>query len=223
MFTHYTGISLEQAEDDEKLKAMAAERVCCPIYPTRAYKRLIVQAIVGRRQIFLRGYSMDRLLHRNRSQTFSRPSGRVQAIEKTSSCRMHTSSRQEQHKDHVMGYRRQRWAIYRASACRMSIRSYAGGCKDNYIDVGRESSRRPYCFPISIASSRGMVCKIELTRSSVGIVMMISPRVWFCQITSNTSRGTSYAVSIPRFSLPFVFIPGKVLIKHDPSKCHMLT
>jgi hypothetical protein len=70
MFTHYMGISPEQAEDNEELKVIAAERVCYTIYPTRAYKRLIVQATVGRRQIFLRGYSMDRLFHKNHSQTF---------------------------------------------------------------------------------------------------------------------------------------------------------
>jgi hypothetical protein len=52
MFTHYIEISPEQAEDNEELKAIAAERVCCPIYPTWAYKRLIVQATVGRRHIF---------------------------------------------------------------------------------------------------------------------------------------------------------------------------
>lgn len=112
-----------------------------------------------------------------------------------------------------MGCCKQRQALYRASTRRVSIRSYGGGRKDNHTDVGRGSLRRLYRSPISIASSRGIVCKIELTRSSVGIVMMISPRVWFSQITSNTSRGTSNAVSIPRLRLTFVFVPDVCLTK----------
>lgn len=70
MVTFYEEISLDLAENDAELKTKAEERVCYPIYTTGTYMRLIVRTIVGRRQIFLRNHSVDRLLHKDRSKTF---------------------------------------------------------------------------------------------------------------------------------------------------------
>lgn len=48
MVTFCEEISLDLAEDDAKLKAIAEERVCCPIYTDRTYMKLIVRVTVGR-------------------------------------------------------------------------------------------------------------------------------------------------------------------------------